>query len=903
MSSGARSVAEVRTVATTLVLLLTATLPLAGSAQVVGRAPCPPLSPRLQAVVDSGWAAHRAGRSAAADSDFRRVLITCPQSIAAAVGAGYAAMRMGNLQRSAAEFDRALRQDSTLYDAIAGRGILAYRLGDLTTSRSLFLRLLRIAPGDTTATSYLGRLPEIFVDSALPAATPPPIPDVGARTGNRIFEVPDGRGGWRPFWVKAVNIGAALPGRHPSEFPPDDGTYERWLALIASMGANTVRIYTIHPPHFYRALRDYNKAHADQPLRIIAGVWTELPPGRQREKYDDAAWKSGFRSEMRRVIDVLHGHATLAARAGHASGRYDADVSPWTLGYIIGREWEPFSVAAFAKANPQRTNFHGQWLTMDGGNAVDAWLAEQCDYLVGYEMQRFGAQHPIAYTNWPTLDPLRHPTESTLNDEAALLAARHELPPEPAKEFDNDTIGLDAALLHATARFHAGVFASYHAYPYYPDFMNVDPAYRDSRSPAGPSHYYGYVRALVEHHGSMPVIISEYGVPSSRGVAHLQSEGWNHGGHSEQDQAAIDARLTRDIHDAGAAGAGLFALIDEWFKKNWIVIDFEQPLERNRLWLNVLDAEQNYGIIAMRAGAADSAITIDGAAGDWAGRPALYTAAVADSLAPRALRELRVASDEAYVYLLLRVGQIDWSRANYTIGIDSYDRKLGDRTLPYTRTPSPVGLEFAIELRGPAASRLLVDHPYNPYRWRPILGSAPRVMMQSYNPPFRTVGNTDGRYDTLRVVTNRRRIGRDGTVYPAIAVDRNLLRYARQDSTTLADWYADTIAGMIELRIPWGMLQVLDPSSRRVLYGNAATKKIDGVKTDGFRFVVESYDPSHPSAGGETMPARGSPIPTWSWNEWEQPRWHPEVKPVFAAMKAAFDAIATTDVAAPVAGH
>ena len=41
--------------------------------------------------------------------------------------------------------------------------------------------------------------------------------------------------------------------------------------------------------------------------------------------------------------------------------------------------------------------------------------------------------------------------------------------------------------------------------------------------------------------------------------------------------AAIDARLTREIREAGAAGWILFAWLDEWFKKNWIVIEYEIP--------------------------------------------------------------------------------------------------------------------------------------------------------------------------------------------------------------------------------------------------------------------------------------------------------------------------------------
>src|SRR5258708_29705964 len=99
-------------------------------------------------------------------------------------------------------------------------------------------------------------------------------------------------------------------------------------------------------------------------------------------------------------------------------------------------------------------------------------------------------------------------------------------------------------------------------------------------------NYFGYLRELVAHHGEMPVVISEYGVPSARGIGHFQPQGWNHGGLSEQQQALVDARLTRDIYASGAAGAGLFALIDDWFKKKWIVSDFGDPPERKRPCLN-----------------------------------------------------------------------------------------------------------------------------------------------------------------------------------------------------------------------------------------------------------------------------------------------------------------------------
>lgn len=844
---------------------------------------------------ERGWAAYRRNDVAVATVEFKRALAACPDDAGALTGAGYAAMRRGLLVEAAHYLQRAIAQDSASYDAVAGAGMVAFRSGNLADARRRFARAVQIVPGDSVALSYLATMPAEL--EALPPHVRPLALTIAARTGRRVFEVPDSAAGWRPMWIKAVNLGAAVPGRHPSEFPANDSTYERWIALVADMGANAIRVYTIHPPHFYAALRTWNLAHPAHPIWLIHGVWTELPPGRKQEKYDDPAWLAQFRGEMRNVVALLHGNAAIHAAPGHASGVFRADVSPWTLGYIIGREWEPYSVVAYNAAHRGQVRLNSTYISIDGGNALEVWLAAQCDYLVAFEMREYNAQRPVAYTNWPTLDPLVHPTETTRAQEMALLRARGERLVEAPREYDNDAAALDPNRMRATAAFPAGVFASYHAYPYYPDFLLVDPGYGTAMSPEGPSNYFGYLRDLVSHHGDMPVVISEYGVPSSRGIAHMQPQGWNHGGLTEEEQATADARLTRDIHAAGAAGAGLFALIDEWFKKNWIVVDFERPAERKRLWFNALDAEENYGVVAMRPGPKEGGIVIDGDSVDWRGRPVLYESPVprVTGDGPLELRSLRVTEDPGYVYLRLDVGAIDWARAHYQIGIDTYGASLGDTRLPHTGTRSPAGLEFVLDIGGPGDTQLLVDHPYNPYRAVTIPGSRPAAVQYVYNPPFRTLANSAGQWDSLVVVPNRRRIGRDGHVYPAISYNRNRLTYARQQDNSLADWFASA-AGVIEVRIPWGMLQLVDPSSRSVLHGNAATGQVAGVRTDGFRFVVESYDPANPRTGVDRLPrgvAAGTfaQPPLWSWPTWEVPAWHAEVKPLFGAMQRAFGSI------------
>jgi hypothetical protein len=176
-----------------------------------------------------------------------------------------------------------------------------------------------------------------------------------------------------------------------------------------------------------------------------------------------------------------------------------------------------------------------------------------------------------------------------------------------------------------------------------------------------------------------------------------------------------------------------------------------------------------------------------------------------------------------------------------------------------------------------------------------IPGSKPPAIQYIYTHPLRTVANDAAQWDSLVVVPNRRRIGRDGQIYPAISYNRNRLLYAAQSQSSLTDWFANPETGVIEVRLPWGMLQVVDPSMRSVLFGNTDAGEAIGAATDGFRFVVESYDPAKPQAGADHLPrgtssAFGDP-PTWTWPTWESPQWHAEVKPLFSAMKRTFAGI------------
>jgi tetratricopeptide (TPR) repeat protein len=846
--------------------------------------PCPPLAGEE---VAAGWRAYRTDSLPRAEQLFAQSDGRCERNLDAKIGLGYVALRQNAMGRADSLFRLVTAADPQNGDGWNGLALVGQRKGDIPAAVQAARRAIAINPADPTAKELLDRLAPGWDRPALRTSPRPRTLQVVARTRGSRFEIP-ASGGWRPFYIKGMNLGAAVPGKFPSEFPPDSLTYARWIEQMVAMNANTVRLYTILPPEFYRALRAWNRAHPARTLWLIHGVWTELPP---EDDFNDPVWREEFRDEMRRVVDLVHGGAEIPARPGHASGRYDADVSRWTLAYIIGREWEPYSVKAFDSANPGLRPYPGRFLRASPAPATDRWMAEQSDFLLVYEVDKYNTIRPIAYTNWPTLDPLVHPTEATTEEEAA-WRARAGKPANLVKEYENDAIGLDPSLVQATAGNPAGWFASYHAYPYYPDFLLHDRGYSRARSSEGSSNYFGYLVELIRHHRDIPVVISEYGVPSSRGLAHLQPQGWHHGGLDERDMARIDARLTREIRESGAAGGILFAWIDEWFKKNWVVIDLEIPLENTRQWHNVMDAEQNYGVIGMYAGDSADTPRLGGAIELWLQGEKLLEAA---STAPTAPATLHARSNESYLYLSARFpalsgGAFPWNQRGVMIAIDTWLPSRGQHLLPDSLIDSETGFEFLIDLRHEGDGEIRILPEYNPY------GAAPDTSQDDvgrfYRRPATIEDRRDGVFDSMYVGTNRARYGRDGTFYPARGVNRGRLRFGTDSASSLSDWYYDAPSGVLQVRIPWGLLNVTDPSTRTILYEDTAGESFGTVIARGFRIGILSYRDGDRRTLEAALPAAGSPgkwestaFPNWQWKEWTTPTWHSRVKPAYRVMR------------------
>ncbi|MEA2156298.1 MAG: hypothetical protein QOE11_2438 [Solirubrobacteraceae bacterium] len=581
------------------------------------------------------------------------------------------------------------------------------------------------------------------------------------------------------FWT-GVNLGSTTPGHSPGELAIGRADYRRWFAQMGRLGVRVLRIYTIHPPRMYEELLAYNRAHPAAPLYLMQGVY--LP--------DESYLRSGnlyarrptraFTQELRAASRAVHGTLRRPAARGRAGGRWSADVSRWVAGWVIGVEWDGRATKASDTLNAAAPDFHGRFFSSvsdaTSTTPTERWIAARMDELATAEAAK-GDSAPIAFVNWPTADPLHHPHEPLAQE---------------------DLVGVDANHVRASAAWPGGTFASFHAYPYYPDFLRHEPAYQAYRLHGRSDPYAGYLADLAAHFRHIPLMITEVGVPSSLGSAHVGTDGRDQGAHSEQEALATDAALVRVAHDAGASGALIFSWADEWFKFTWNTLPRHAVVnsERGAVWHDPLTNEQWFGLHAEDPVAVGTQVLAEARTG---------------------VRQLAVDHDASYLDVDVRLEKAPV--APIRLGFDVVP---GGLALP---GGGGAGEDVAVVVdprahRATASIRRDLD---------PLLLDGQKAADLPAAAP--------GGWTLQRMSTNRS-YRLDGRFLPAEYQPVGDLREgvwdvrsARQDSR--ATWHVE--GTVLSLRLPWSMLALADPSSHTAVRPVDGLPKAVGVQQIGLR--------------------------------------------------------------------
>lgn len=614
--------------------------------------------------------------------------------------------------------------------------------------------------------------------------------------GNTIMMNKNGK--YEPFDIKGVNMGSGIPGEWSTDFAIDKETYIRWFGEIQQMGANTLRIYTIQNDVFYDAFYEYNKNNSN-PLYLIHGVWVnDYIQNSHRDAYSKDFYDT-FLEDSKIMVDVIHGKRKInlgrVASAGH--GTYNKDISDWVIGYILGVEWEDLTVCYtddLYKGKEGYSSYKGKYMyTSEDASPFETMLAMVGDKVIEYETERYAEQRLVAFSNWPTTDPFEYPAK--------------------IKNFFMKCAYVDVEHIVATREFKAGHFASYHVYPYYPDYLTFADDWtqfgltskEDFMDEFGRlNSYKAYLKMLTNHH-TIPVVISEFGVSTGRGMAQRdRNTNRNQGNTSEkaQGQALIDC--WNDIKETGCNGGCVFTWQDEWFKRTWNTM-YAVDLKRTPYWSDYQTNEQYFGLLSFDPGDKKSICYVDGDASEWTEEDKITSGTA----------ELSVKYDEKFIYFLVKKDGLDFENQTLYIPIDitpksgsNYCKNFGIR---FDRDA-----DFVIIINGKNNSRIVVQERYEVLR--------ANYAMNVYNFDTYEQGNMPDKnsphFKNIDMIlqTATALIYNDTTAVAEVFETGKLLYGNANPKSESFNSLADFCAGgdYIEIKLPWQIMNFADPSKMQI---------------------------------------------------------------------------------------
>lgn len=655
-------------------------------------------------------------------------------------------------------------------------------------------------------------------------------------------------GDWKQMFMRGVNIGATEPGLFPGDLTISYDTYYRWFGYISEMNCNCIRIYTLMPPQFYQALGDFNKK-AKNKLYLYQGIWVnEEDIERLSDTYaENEKILNDFMTDAVNLVNVIHGKAKIAETAGEAYGTYNTDVSPWLVGWIIGIEWDPNFVINTNNQHPDKKDYDGEYLYTQTASPFEAFLCRVGDALIKHEAETYKFQVPLAFSNWITTDPLTHPNEPHFDEDKATVNTENV----------------------KCRNFGPGMFASYHIYPYYPDSLNYQEDYLEYTDDSGKVNTYeAYLEDLKLAH-TVPIIVAEFGIPTSRGMGHESVMGYNQGMVDETAQGAMLIDMLGSIENAKYAGGIVFTWQDEWFKRTWNNVMFDIA-DRRPYWSNIQTTEQCFGLLAFDPGKESMAAYVDGDVSEWKNTQPTVTTGQG---------KLYIKSDERYLYIMLDAGNYDFEKDTLLIPINTIADQGNLKAAQYN-AEFDTAADFLIYINGKDNSHIYVDRYYDAFNYYFLESKKLSDIKAEENAGVKN----SGMFDIMRLCYGYNlTVKGTNQVVPDKAYETGKLRYGNgnpkaQEYKSLSDFYFKN--GKLEIRIPWQLLNVMDPSGKQQISDFRKTQVISPQAYQSFDFGF-AY-----RTGAESLKITlgGS----YEYNGWNTPTWHERLKPAYYELQNYF---------------
>lgn len=338
---------------------------------------------------------------------------------------------------------------------------------------------------------------------------------------------------------------------------------------------------------------------------------------------------------------------------------------------------------------------------------------------------------------------------------------------------------------------------------------------------------------------------------------------------SEQEQGEIVTHLYEDIIHEGMMGGLVFTWQDEWFKRTWNTMDYDNP-DRRPYWSNAQTNEQQFGILSFDT----HKIGVDGNGDEWE-TDLMYEG-------NNELKSMTMDSDERYLYFKIE------HEPGFSGDIDiPLDIIQGQGNTTFNNVDTSDAVDFIIQLRDDE-SRVVVDDYYDFFN---IQYGHTLKMIESGKP----LVNNSGRFNPIRFALNKELYLPDrDEMIPFESYETGLLKEGvgnpeHEDYNSLSDYYWDSENGIIEIRIPWMLIGAKDPSQHEFI-GNIAEEGLEakitanhikaGVIMKNGKETVDSF----PAVSDNRL----DEMKEFTWEKWDLPESKERVKQSYDILKETF---------------
>ncbi|CEQ11763.1 Uncharacterised protein [[Clostridium] sordellii] len=643
---------------------------------------------------------------------------------------------------------------------------------------------------------------------------------------------------WEKLEIVGVGLDSTKPGAFPSENLVNEEDYLRWIKDIYDMGANCIKVSNLMGANFYKALDKFNKDKKN-PIYLMQGIYFDEKLLKNGKDPQGSKASSAFKDNIKLVIDSVHGNPYNKEKPDILQV-YKTDISKYVIGYSLGIQFAKHDLI-YTEIMNNKKPYDGKYMYTDkNSSSFESYLAKMGDYAVDYEFSTYKKQSLISFIGTSA----HHIASSVENpNKKNILSSK-----DTNEEFKNF---IDVEDIKAKRGLKTGIVASYNIYPSYTELKEYD------------GNIGRYFEDINKHY-SIPVIIGEIGVPSSRSGGDF-NENTDKGYITEQEQGKALVDIYKAVKKSKLAGCFIFEFQDSWYSSSWNTKD-NKILDRSAYWSDVQTYSQSFGLMTFEPGRLKVTPYPDDKLDEWSEK---------NVISKDKDYSLSMQSDEKYLYFMIKSSdKTSLKKDDIYIDLDTTPKSGSKKSTQYgLQFDNPV--DFIIKINDQGNSMVMAQEYYNGfdfYENKSLYEKRPDLIKHTPDMDYFSPIYIETR---PKMFIKSQGETKEKVTYETGKLTKGNSNPESKDFNSAADYYMGN--DYVEVRIPWALLNFMDPSTKQIaddFYENFKTKPM---KINDINVGVTIKE-------NEKVITRIKSTP-YKLNGWSVPKYHERLKKSYYILK------------------